>query len=237
MGFPSTRRSVVFAARSDDESERRRGFDALVAAYWKPVYKFVRMKWSCSPEDAADCTQGFFTRALEKEFFRSYDSNKGSFRTFLRTCLDGYVANERKSAGRLKRGGDVRLVTLDFVSAEGELQEYPPAPGASAEECFHQEWARSLFALALDDLRALCEERGKQDQFRMFEHYDIDAEEQTSYAALAQEFGVPVTTVTNQLAWTRREFRRMLLERLRELTGGDDEYRADVKLLLGGGRW
>lgn len=236
MRFPSTRRSAVAAARSNDDGERRRGFDALVLAYWKPVYKFVRMKWSCSPEDAADFTQGFFTRALEKQFFRNYDSDKGSFRTFLRTCLDGFVANERKSAGRLKRGGDIGILSLDFVSAEGEFLEHPPAPGASPEECFHQEWARSLFALALDDLRALCDERGKERQFQMFERYDIDAEEQTSYTALAQEFGVPVTTVTNQLAWTRREFRRLLLERLRELTGGDDEYRADVKLLLGGGR-
>lgn len=236
MRFPSTRRSAVFAARSEDAGERRRGFEALVGAYWKPVYKFVRLKWGYSPEDAADFTQGFFTRAIEKDFFRGYHPEKGSFRTFLRTCLEGFVANERKSASRLKRGGGVQVVSLDFASVEGELREHPPAPGVSPEECFHREWVRSLFQLALSDLRAACEAAGKQTQFEMFERYDLDPGQGTSYGTLAQEFGLPVTTVTNQLAWTRREFRRLLLERLSEVTGGDDEYRADAKTLLGCGR-
>src|SRR5437588_660071 len=116
MKFPSTRLSAVLAARSDDHGERRRGFEALVAAYWKPVYKFVRIKWSCSPDDAEDLTQGFFTCAIEKRLFASYDAGKGSFRTYLRMCLDGYVANERKSASRLKRGGGEQLLSLDFAS-------------------------------------------------------------------------------------------------------------------------
>jgi RNA polymerase sigma factor (sigma-70 family) len=232
MRFPSTRRSAVVAARSDDAGERQRGLEALVAAYWKPIYKFVRLKWEYSGEDAADLTQGFFARAIEKDFFRGYDSGKGSFRTFLRTCLEGFVANERKSLSRQKRGGDLQMLSLDFATAEGELFEHPPAPGASPEEWFQREWIRSLFALALDDLRADCDSRGKQIQFRLFERYDLDAA--ASYGELAAEFGLPVTTVTNHLAWARREFRKLLLARLRDITGGDEEYRADAKVLLGG---
>jgi RNA polymerase sigma factor (sigma-70 family) len=235
MKFPSTRLTAVIAARSKDEGERRRGFESLVAAYWKPVYKFVRIKWSCSPDDAEDLTQGFFTRAIEKGLFAPYDARKGSFRTYLRTCLEGYVANEHKSATRLKRGGDQQLLSLDFASAEGELREHPPAPGLSPEDAFHREWVRSLFALALEDLRTLCGERGKLEQFRMFVRYDLEPDENTSYAALANDVGVPVTTVTNQLAWARREFRRALLDRLRAVTGGESDYRSDAKLLLGGG--
>jgi len=235
MRFPTTRRSAVFAARSEDAGERRQGFEALVAAYWKPVYKFIRLKWGCSADDAEDLTQGFFARAIEKQFFSNYQGEKGSFRTYLRTCLEGYVSNERKAAARLKRGGEVQLLSLDFASAEGELLDHPPARGASPEDCFHREWVRSLFALALDDLRTLCESRGKQDQFRMFVRYDIEPEENASYATLSEELGLPVTTVTNHLAWARREFRRLLLERLREVTGGESDYRADAKLLLGGG--
>jgi RNA polymerase sigma factor (sigma-70 family) len=232
MRFPSTRRSAVIATRSADAGERKRGFEALVEAYWKPVYKFVRLKWDYSADDAADVTQGFFARAIEKDFFRGYDAAKGSFRTFLRTCLEGFVANERKSLSRLKRGGDMLTLSLDFASVEGELFEHPPAPGASPEELFQREWVRSLFALALEDLRTACEADGKQVQFRMFERYDLDAG--TSYQELAQEFGLPVTTVTNYLAWARREFRKLLLARLLRITGGDQEYRADAKVLLGG---
>lgn len=231
MRFPSTRRSAVVAAGSQDAGERRRGFGALVEAYWKPIYKLVRLQWQYSAEDAADLTQGFFARAMEKDFFRGYDPSKGSFRAFLRTCLEGFVVNERKSLSRLKRGGDARMLSLDFGSAEGELFEHPPAPGASPEELFQREWVRSLFSLALEDLRKDCESCGKQVPFQLFERYDLDAE--SSYAQLAEEFGLPVTAVTNHLAWSRREFRKRLLARLREITGGDEEYRADAKVLLG----
>jgi RNA polymerase sigma factor (sigma-70 family) len=218
MRFPSTRRSAVLAAGSEDAGERQRAFGRLIEAYWKPVYKLIRIKWGCSGDDAEDLTQGFFASAMERDFFRSWDPQKGTFRTFLRTCLDGYVANARKSASRLKRGGDVRL-----VSAETELREHPPAVGLDPEEFFHREWVRSVFALALEDLRQECKSSDKAARFQMFERYEL--EQSASYADLAREFAVPVTTVTNHLAWARREFRRRVLER----AAGP----ADARALLG----
>src|SRR4051812_43139795 len=103
--FPATRYSVISAARSPDPNARRSAFALLVEAYWKPVYKYVRLKWQAAPEEAEDLTQAFFARAFEKDFFSSYDADKARFRTFLRTCLDGFISNERKAAQRLKRGG------------------------------------------------------------------------------------------------------------------------------------
>jgi hypothetical protein len=50
---------------------------------------------------------------------------------------------------------------------------------------------------------------------------------------LALEFALPVTQVTNSLAWARREFRRHVLETLRGLCGSDEEFRAEVRELLG----
>lgn len=64
--FPSTRVSVVRSAGSDDREQRARAFDPLVAAYWKPVYKYLRVRWRAGEADAEDLTQGFFARALEK---------------------------------------------------------------------------------------------------------------------------------------------------------------------------
>ena len=50
---------------------------------------------------------------------------------------------------------------------------------------------------------------------------------------LARELGVSAGDVTNYLAAARRQFRGLVLDRLRELTGSDDEFRADAKRLLG----
>lgn len=47
-----------------------------------------------------------------------YDPARARFRTYLRLCLDGFASNARKAERRLKRGGDVTLVPLDFQAAE-----------------------------------------------------------------------------------------------------------------------
>jgi DNA-directed RNA polymerase specialized sigma24 family protein len=98
--FPTTRRSTVARIASVDGEERRRAWETLVSAYWKPVYKYSRLKWKLDPDAAADLTQAFFARAIEKDFFRSYDPAKAAFRTFLRTCLDGFAA---RSAAETRR--------------------------------------------------------------------------------------------------------------------------------------
>ena len=103
--FPATRRSVVLAARDADPEVRRQAFGALVEGYWKPVYKYLRMKWRIDGEEARDLTQSFFVQALEKGTFERYEPGRARFRTFLRTCLDGFAVNEHRAALRIKRGG------------------------------------------------------------------------------------------------------------------------------------
>ena len=151
--FPATRRSAVRAIRSSDEHERRRAYEVLLATYWKPVYKYLRLKWREPNEEAKDLTQGFFAQALEKGYFLRYDPAKAAFRTYIRKCLDGFVSNQKKAARRLKRGGDAALLSLDFQEAEGEFRQYEIADDVSMEDYFYGEWARSVFSIAVEDLR------------------------------------------------------------------------------------
>ena len=110
--FPATRHSIVAAIRSDQSDVRRSAFDTLVTAYWKPVFKYLRLKWHAPAEDAADLTQAFFLRAFEKSFFADFDPRRARFRTYLRTCLDGFVTNARKADTRQKRGGGLTIDDL-----------------------------------------------------------------------------------------------------------------------------
>jgi len=236
--FPTTHLSAVRGASSGEAELRERSLGTLIAAYWKPVYKLIRLHWRLAPPDAEDLTQAFFTRAMEKDFFAAYDREKGRFRTYLRTCVERFVGNEIKSAARLKRGGaaDLRsLDALDFAGAERELIAASTSQARPPEEAFDAEWIRSLFALALEALRRQCEAHGKTDHFRLFERYDLAeaGSGRMTYDQLAAEFGLTAGLVTNHLAWTRREFRRLLLETLRSVTGSDEEYRLEARLLLG----
>jgi DNA-directed RNA polymerase specialized sigma24 family protein len=234
--FPATHHSAVQAARGDDPAAKARGLELLVAAYWKPSYKYIRIRWRKSNEDAKDLTQAFFARALEKDFFSDYDPARASFRTFLRVCLDGFVANELKAANRVKRGGGQSFVPLDFDEAALEFDRQPAADDVPLDEYFYREWARSLFALAVDRLRADLGASGKRVHFEIFARYDL-AEAgpggRPTYAALATDLGVSATDVTNYLALARREFRRTLLAALRDVTGSEQEFQDEARRLLG----
>jgi len=238
MELPATRHSMIAAVRSDDTGVRRGGFELLVAVYWKPVYKYLRVKWRASIDDAQDTTQDFFARAMEKGYFDAFDPSKGRFRTFLRLLVDRFVANERKAAGRLKRGGAQVFVPLDFETAEGELGQHEVAVPADLDEYFHREWIRTLLTLAVDDLRAEYAQAGKMVQFQVFERYDLEAPaagEATTYGAVARALGVSATDVTNYLSAARKAFRRLLLERLRAICGDGSEFEAEARELLRGG--
>ncbi len=233
--FPPTRHSIVFATKSDDQEVRKQAFDDLIAVYWKPIYKYIRIKWSLSNEDAKDLTQEFFAVAFEKGFFDSYDAAKSKFRTFLRTCVDGMVANVRKAATRLKRGGNLQILPLDFATADEELRQVETSQHTDLEQLFEREWVRSLFTLAVDDLQAQCRASGKLTQFALFERYDLNPAEDArpSYAGLAEEFHLPVTQVTNFLSFARSEFRRHVFARLRRITGSETEFRSEARRLFG----
>lgn len=235
MGFPPTRLSVVERTRSHDAETRRLAFAAMIEAYWKPVYKYLRLKWHLDADLAADLTQEFFASTLEKDVLGRFDPARARFRTYLRLCVDGFASNARKAEGRLKRGGGVTTVPLDFKTAEGEIRHHEPSVPADVDELFYQEWVRTLFQHAVEDLRGWAQASGRAAMFEAFRRYDLaDAPEQRpTYAAIGQELGVSAITVTNHLAAARRQFRKFVLARLRDLTATDDEYEAEARRLLG----
>lgn len=219
--FPSTRPSLVGALAT-----RERAIDAIIEIYWKPAYKYIRRVWNQSNEDAKDLTQGFFASLLERQLVDRFDPTRASFRTYLRTCIDGFVQNQRTSATRLKRGGDVPVLSLDFDAAEHELASATTAP--SPEELFHREWQRQVVTLAVDDLRRRCEAEDRVLTFRIFEQYDLAGGTRPSYQDLAAEHGIPYTQVTNYLAWARRELRRAISARLEPVTASGPELDREV---------
>lgn len=241
--FPATRWSAIVAARSTDSAERARALETVVEAYWKPIYKYVRIRWNKSNEDAKDLTQEFFSRLIEKNYLDDFDPGKARLRTFLRVCVDHFLANEAKAATRLKRGGAAEHTSLDFDAAEAELgrasESFAQAAGTASPESMddflEKEFLRSLFGLSLESLRQFCDARGKQAHFRLFEIHDVEdsGTKRPKYADLARQFGIATTDVTNYLAFARREFRRISLEKLREMTATEDEFRREARALLG----
>ena len=197
--------------------------------YWAPIYAHVRLTYHQDPADAEDLTQGFFVDALRRELFARYDPERARFRTFVRRCVDSYVVNALQSEHRLKRGGSVSFVPIDVADVETRLTiEHDDDPDA----VFHREWVRSVLVTAILRLREHYEAAGKRVHLALFERYDM-SDDPPTYEELAAEHGIPATQVTNWLAATRRDFRAIVLETLRDLSGSEEEFREEARALLG----
>ena len=230
--FPPTRHSVIERLRTQGDAARHEAFGDLVAGYWKPVYKYLRVRWHLRPDEAEDAAQAFFADALEHSWFDRFDPAKGRFRTFVRVCVDRTVMNARQAAARVKRGGSIQVLSLDFAGAEHELlAQASTVP--EAEEFFKREFVRALFDRAVRSLRDDCRSRGRELHWRLFERYDLAAQQEVSYATLAAEFGITAGQVTGYLAQARRAFKTHAIAELKALCGSTEEFRREARDLIG----
>src|SRR5947208_6805560 len=114
--FATPRWSLVAAARDPDAPAARTALADLCAAYWYPVYAYVRHRGH-DRHRAEDLTQGFFTRMLERHDLAAADRARGRFRSFLLAACQHYLANQHARDTAQKRGGGAAVLSLDFPDA------------------------------------------------------------------------------------------------------------------------
>ena len=182
-GFPKTRHSAFEAIRSDDYGQRQVAYETIFSCYWKPTYKYIRLKWRASPENAEDLTQSFLAAAFEKRYFDSFDPSKARFHSFLRLCVDRFIGNRRKEASRLKRGGDSCSVSLDFEDAEQEIALHPASATLEGEDFFEREFLRTLVSLSIENYVEMPRSGPREVHFTLFEKYDLDRDERDGHVS------------------------------------------------------
>jgi RNA polymerase sigma-70 factor (ECF subfamily) len=234
--FPSTHASFVAGLAAAAAGARARAAETLARSYWRPIYKYVRLRSGKSNEDAKDLTQAFLTWLLATDALARFEPARGRLRSFLRLLLDGFVANEEKAQARLKRGGDRAFLALDFEGADAELAGLAPSAPGDLEAWFEAEWRRTFVAGVLAELERSLASSGHGLRAALFRRYDLcdDPAARPSYAELAREHGLAEHAVTNHLAAARRTFRELLLARLRAETADEREFQAELAALLGG---
>ncbi len=230
--FPLTHQSVLERVRANDAEVRRLAFGVIAEGYWRASYHYLRLQWRLDPHDAEDAVQAFFATAFEKHYLEKFDPAKARFRTFLRTCLDRFVQNERKSDAALKRGGGENKLSLDFPGAEHDLAQHLFAPAADPDAFFRDETIRSLCARAVTAMRQSMVADRRTRAFDVFAHHDL-ADDESSYAGTAAALGLTVAQVTNDLHFARRRFRELALVELRAVAATDAEFRAEARDLFG----
>ena len=228
--FRTTHWSVVLSAKNLDSPESEQAIETLCETYWYPLYAYVR-RAGYSREDAEDLTQGFFTRFLEKRALQSVDRSKGKFRSFLLVCLKNFIHNEWEKSQTLKRGGALRLLTLDFEYGENRyLRE--PTHEATPDRLFERSWAEILLKEVLDRLQNEYTAAGKDELFDQLHPYLEGNRDQIPYAELAQGLGMGLSAIKMTVLRLRRRYGELLRQEIAQTVATPEEVDDEIRHLF-----
>lgn len=226
--FPKTVWEVLSRARASPNGEGKAALEDLCRRYWKPVYRYLRVGWAKSNEDAKDLTQAFFLWLVEGDLVRRYQPGRAAFRTYLKSLLKHFVQDHDKAMGRIKRGGGVRILDIDAEDALADPKAVEP------EAAFDQAWWGALIAHSIDRVRQryLAEKRALP--FQVFEQYSLLAPaERPSYGELGARLGIGEGEVKNHLFAVREEIRKEIRRELAKTTSGPQELEEEWNAFFG----
>lgn len=221
--FRTTRWSIVVGAKTDSE-DGRAALDTLCRIYRSPVVAYLRARGH-APGDSEDLAQAFFERLLSRRGHAAADPERGRFRAFLLTALKRFVANEYEREHAHKRGGGRVAISLD---EETDLHD-PHA--SSPEETFERDYALTVIARALEQLRAEAVEAGKSDLFDEVCGFLLEPPDTAEYAALAERLGMRRNTLTVAIHRLRNRLRERVREVLLDTVDSDAALEVEVSML------
>jgi RNA polymerase sigma-70 factor (ECF subfamily) len=196
---------LVLAARGGQTTEARA---ALCAAYWYPLYAFVRRKGH-DADSAQDLVQGFFTRLLEKGDLAAVDRGKGKFRSFLMAACTHYLANQVHHARARKRGWGRVSISIDRATAAGRYS-HELAHRLTAERLFERHWALTVIDHAVSELEAEMTAAGQSRQFAALRPALLGRALRTPYAEIARELGLSEAAARAAAHRLRGRYRTLL---------------------------
>ncbi len=228
--FVTTHWSVVLSAASLNSEPSRKALESLCAAYWFPLYAYVRRRGH-SPPDAEDLTQEFFLHLLEHNWVAKADRQKGRFRSFLLMAMNRFLANEWDKARTRKRGAQVRFVPLLAGEAETRyLRE--PADATTPEEAFERQWALTTLDEAVRSVRAEYERGGKGALFEALKPCLVGSRETQPYAELGAVLNLSEGAIKVAVCLLRERYRQQLKEQIAQTVATPAEAESELRHLF-----
>jgi DNA-directed RNA polymerase specialized sigma24 family protein len=230
--FPTTRITLIEAARGVPTSDARDALSLLCSAYWYPIYAYVR-RLGYPQEDAEDLTQSFFARVLEKQYLRDFEHARGRFRSFLLGALKHFVANERDRARTQKRGGATTTLPLEAVlrGAENRYSQ-EPCHEQSPDKLFERQWALALLTRVQERLQEEAGRDGKSTQFERLKSSLTADDLGGGYRTIALELRTTEGAIKVAVHRLRRRFRELLREEIAQTVENPEEVGNELRDLM-----
>jgi len=228
--FPTTAWTTVRAAQNRDGAECLDAMNRCIAAYWKPVFCFLRAK-GYPLHQAEDLTQEFFLRFFERDWIRRADQQRGRFRTFLLKIVTHFLADQASSVPAAEI---VRRTSRNDFRPGGRF-------GADVRSAAAPDTGRDLHAaVGLGRAGArpavpgeLVFLRGRPDWYRMFcaVYFPSPGSPRITQQALADQLHVTRDQVRYGLEEVHRQFVQFLRAEMADQIGSHDDLDTEIREL------
>lgn len=226
--FATTRWSIIVAAGNENTPQARLALATLCETYWYPLYSFVRRQGR-DPQTAADLTQGFFVRLLERDDLQTVEQENGRFRAYLLAAMKNYIVNQWHHDRAQKRGGD-RRVSLDFEMAEGRFAAEATGQN-SPEEVYEKQWGRMLLERARQALRDRYTQNGKSELFERLEGF-LAGDATDSHEQAALDLGQTPNSIKVAVHRLRQRYREFLRSEISQTLSVHEDVDVEIRYLF-----
>ncbi len=227
--FTTTHWSVVLGAQGESPAAQE-ALENLCRTYWRPIYSFARRE-GANPEEAKNITQGFFALILERKDFQSVRQEKGRLRSFLLASLKHFMANERRDAATIKRGGGRTLLPLDEIESFGSC-EFDHGDMLSPDLLYDRRWAFTVLDRVFARLRDESQRSLNPPLLQRLNMLLSDEPERPSQAEIAREFGMTENAVKQAFYRLRQSYRQLLREEVAHTVATPAEVEDEMRHLI-----
>jgi RNA polymerase sigma-70 factor (ECF subfamily) len=227
--FGTTHWSVVLAAGRSDTPRAHAALEKLCSVYWRPLYAYVRRS-GYSPQDAADLTQEFFYRLLERRSLADVKPEKGRFRSFLLAAMNHFLSDAWDKARAQKRGAE-RVIGVDISELETQLAGVS-AEGQTPEQAYERQWALALLDEVYQRLQREHQAHGKADLFEALRPALAGSRETQPYRELSRQLGLDEGAIRVAVHRLRQRYRKVLREVIAETVAEPGEVEDEFRYLL-----
>ena len=228
--FTSTQWSVVLRAGAVGSEAAQQALTQLITAYWYPLYAFARRRGN-PHHDAMDLTQGFFTHLLATEGLGSVSPEKGRFRSFLLSSFKNFMANQRRAAAAVRRGGAVATLSLSSTDFQSRY-EREPADADTPELLFQRRWVEALLRRVRARLAEDYREAGKEELFQLLEPHLSDGAGGIPRAEISRKLNLSSAAVAMSIHRMRRRFGDLLRQEVAATVANPADIEDELRSLL-----
>ncbi len=215
-------RTTVWQRIREAKAGRESAVNEVLVRYRPAILGFLARR-GVDAEEAEDVAQEVLLALVDDRVLARADPALGRFRNLLIAVMKNILRERERSRGRLKRGGELRVLSLDRAteSSAGPLGELVAAPEEDDE--FDREWAKNLVRLAMQRLEAEYEP--------YFAAIDLHLREDLSYRDVAARLGKSEAAVRNYLHEGRLKLAEYLRAEIAGYSSSADEYEDEKRHL------